>query len=127
MPRYYGTFNLNDKQGRYIMNYDGDYWITYYKVESQCNIIFDGNKLCHDILHKQDSSSITETPVDLKPFIDKEVRITGSFTVINGSIINDKKYCIKKNFFQQTCTQSTGPGYWHASPIKIGTIKLDKK
>ena len=26
---HYFTFNLNDPKGRYIINYDGDYWLTY--------------------------------------------------------------------------------------------------
>ena len=127
LPEYFLTFNLNDTKGKYIMNYDGDYWITYYAVEKKCMKNDAGKEQCNEILHKKFSSAVTESPVELTPFVDKEVRVTGSFAPLYGWFSRRKKeLCIKKNFLQKECKKTTGPGYWVASPIILDSIELAK-
>ncbi|NTU74192.1 hypothetical protein HGB07_08705, partial [Candidatus Roizmanbacteria bacterium] len=71
-------------------------------------------------LEKKGNTSITETPVDLTPYLDKDIEITGSFVPSQGATTGiDKKLCVKGK-----CSVSPGPGYWYASPLKIKTIRL---
>jgi len=121
MPREYNTFTLDNTKGKYIVNYDGDYWVTYYEVRSVCQ----PKQECREVLEKRGNTSITESPVDLKPFIDKSVRIKGTFQPINNQVEgNNKQLCIGTGW-QKKCSVSTGPGVWHSSPLKIEQIEAD--
>ena len=95
------------------------------EVEKSCTKV-ENEEVCRDILHKKGNASIERSPVDLKPFIDKPVRVTGSFRMIVHSIKEDKQFCIQKNMFQKECVESTGPGFWYTSPLSLKTIQLDK-
>lgn len=117
IPRYYSTFPLNDLKGRYILNYDGDYWITYYDVERVCS------PRCLDTLHKKGNTSITESPVDLMSYIDKPVRVTGEFERFSWQA--EKKFCIRKSMWEKKCIPSIGHGGWYASPLKITSITAE--
>jgi hypothetical protein len=106
LPHQYFAFPLADPKGSYVINYDGDYWLTYYEAGQ-----------------KKGNTSITESPEDLKRFIDKSVRIVGEFVPIRGQISGDqKKFCII-DANKKTCHTSTGPGTWYASPLKINSIE----
>jgi hypothetical protein len=37
-PQQYNTFALNDSKAKYIINYDGDYWVTYSILKTKCHI-----------------------------------------------------------------------------------------
>ena len=109
-PHYYNTFRLDDPRGEYVLNYDGDYWLTYY---------VDGKNV--------GNTSITETPVELAPYVGKPLRITGEFMPIQSSLgENGKQLCVGVGI-RKHCNVSTGPGVWHASPLKIQTIEVVKK
>ncbi len=122
LPRLYGTFTLNDTKAKYIINYDGDYWVTYYEVRNVCQ----PKQECREVLEKRGNTSITESPVDLKPFIDRSVRITGTFEPINDQVEGTKKKLCIGTGFQKKCAVSTGPGVWHSSPLKIESITTDQ-
>lgn len=122
-PSLYFTFPLNDTKGRYIVNYDGDYWLTYYDVKKNCQVIQD-KRQCTDELIKKGNTSIAETNVDLKPFIDKTVIVKGDFIkIIRPLYAKEKELCLNKNS-SKICTKSTGPGVWYSSPLKITSIEL---
>lgn len=121
-PNYYLTFPLNDPKGVYIINYDGDYWVTYYTQKQQCTTV-SGKKNCTYAYVNTGNTAITSSPVDLKPFIDTHVRITGTFQKIYSSVFGaEKKLCIGKGFFL-SCHVSAGPGVWYASPLQLEAIE----
>jgi hypothetical protein len=125
-PRYYLTFPLDDKKGKYLINYDGDYWLTYYVVKTNCSnqqTAEGKEKKCSEELIKRGNTSITNSPVDLKPYLDNvPVQIEGTFVPIISPIYGtNKKFCLLKD-----CRISNGPGTWYASPIKIESISIDK-
>lgn len=120
-PHEYYSFPLDDAKGRYVLNYDGDYWLTYYTVEKDCN---QKMNICLEKLIKTGNTSITESPVDLTPYLDKPVTIKGSFVKIHGALIgNMKTFCLITNG-KKDCKESKGPGIWYASPLKITSIKI---
>jgi hypothetical protein len=117
-PQYYFTFNLEDPKGIYVVNYDGDYWLTYYVQEEQC-LTTSGTPVCTTDVVKKGNAAISEIPIRLESLLDKPVRVTGEFVPKNGSISGtNKKMCIAG-----TCSIGTGPGVWHSSPIKIKSIE----
>lgn len=121
-PDYHSTFPLDDTKGVYILNFDGDYWVTYYHVSRACTKSKTGN-VCKDVYEKVGNAAITASPVDLKPFVDKHVQISGEFVKTQGLLEGKyKKICIKNS-----CNISTGPGQWVSSPITITTIKIRQK
>lgn len=124
-PSHYLTFPLDDKKGRYLINYDGDYWLTYYDVQKSCMAQSHGENVCKEVLIKKGNSSITETPVDLKQYIDVPIHVSGEFVKTHGSTYEGKQICAGKGFSKE-CSPSTGPGTWYASPLKIKTITPDK-
>lgn len=77
---------------------------------------------CREVLEKRGNTSITESPVDLKTFIDKSVRIKGTFQLINNQVEGSKKQLCIGTGWQKKCSVSTGPGVWHNSPLKIEKI-----
>lgn len=117
-PQYYFTFNLEHQKGIYIVNYDGDYWLTYYVQEEQCHNT-SGVPVCTTDVVKKGNAPIADSPVRLDSLLDRPVRVTGDFTPTNGPISGpDKKMCIAG-----TCSVGTGPGVWHSSPLKIKSIE----
>ena len=125
LPHEYFTFPLDDPKGQYVMNYDGDYWVTYYTVEKLCSNDLNDKPICTDTWKKTGNTSITESPVELADYIDRPVRLKGTFTPTHGSLWEDKKQlCIGKGF-KKTCKVSPGPGGWYASPLKITSISLE--
>lgn len=123
-PDYYYTFKLDDPKARYVINYDGDYWITMYDVKHVCEGSGPG-QFCHEVITKIGNTSITEAPEPLEKYRDKAVIVTGEFVPKFGAIYgNNKKFCIKEGW-KTTCKVSTGPGSWEASPLKIKTIRLE--
>lgn len=124
LPNYYFTFPLDDQKGRYLINYDGDYWLTYYKVQENCVTSSVEKTNCSEVLIKQGNTSITESPVELEQFVGKPVLIKGEFTKIYGSLGSDQKeFCIGRGWSKK-CVVSPGPGIWHASPLKIYSITI---
>jgi hypothetical protein len=122
-PQFYTDFPLNDKTGRYIINYDGDYWITYYGVKIICN---DKGQYCHEELEKKGNTAITSSPVDLAPYRDKNVIVTGTFKKIRREIYpGEKELCIGTGLTKD-CKKTIGPGTWYYSPLIIDTIQLEK-
>lgn len=124
-PTKYFTFPLDDRKGKYIINYDGDYWLTYYTPIQKCSEPTDGTMpVCEITWRKDGNTSIMETPVDLVQFVDKEVSISGEFKPTYGSIDGeDKQYCVI-NEEGKKCEVSKGPGIWYSSPLQIKTIEL---
>lgn len=117
-PHYYGTFPLDDPNGIYLINYDGDYWLTYYIDTNDC--AGNGNSDCTPQLEKKGNTSIEYSPENLNGFIAVPVQVTGTFTKIHGPITtSDKRYC-----FKNICAKGKGPGIWYNSPLRIETIKL---
>jgi hypothetical protein len=116
MPHYFGTFPLNDTKGKYIINYDGDYWVTYYTRGQVCRV------QCEEEWIKTGNTSVTESPIDLKPYIDMTVTITGDFQKIPSSLSgNDRKLCIGTGL-SKSCFVSHGEGVWYYSPLIIKSI-----
>ena len=96
--------------------------MTYYHVSRVCTESKIGN-VCKEVYEKLGNAAITASPVDLKPFVDKHVQISGEFVKTQGLLEGrDKKLCIK-----QTCDISPGPGQWVSSPITITAIKINPK
>ena len=124
IPHTYGTFRLDDKQGRYIINYDGDYWLTYYTVHGNCEFNSVHKQMCHNELIKTGNTSIMESPIELQHFLEKPVVIKGQFQRSFG-ITTDKHICIGTGFAKK-CIKSPGPGEWYYSPLKISSIQLQK-
>lgn len=124
-PSYYLVFPLDDKAGRYLINYDGDYWLTLYEVQNFCNAESKGKAVCKEILIKKGNTSITETRVDLKQYIDVPIHVSGEFVKTYGPTSEGKQICVGQGFSKE-CSQSIGPGTWYASPLKIKAITLDK-
>lgn len=128
-PTLHGSFPLNDADGVYMINYDGDFWLTYYKKDQYC---WDKNdqdgkltKVCKVNLVKSGNTVIVESSTDLKKYLDKSVRVSGSFVPVIPPIRPGKDYrefCITKP--KRQCSDSKGPGTWYYSPLKIQTIKL---
>lgn len=121
-PQYYGTFPLDDIKGVYKLNYDGDYWITYYDVKEQCTQI-NSIKQCNTSLIKKGNTSIVEAPGELDKYLDKSIIVTGEFVKIHGPGGDNKQFCIKSGITSK-CRKSTGHGIWYFSPLKIKSIKL---
>lgn len=118
MPRKYFTFDLKDPVGIYLVNYDGEYWLTYYIQEEQCDAS-SGVNICTTEIVKKGNAPIGESPIPLDSLLDKPVRVTGEFEATNGPRSGqEKKMCIAG-----TCSIGTGPGVWHSSPLKIKTIE----
>lgn len=108
-PHIYADFPLDDPKGRYVLNYDGDYWLTYYTKNT------DGE------WEKNGNTAITQTPVDLKSYLEVPVRVTGSFVPTLGPMSgSEKRICIRNS-----CEQSKGPGVWHASPLRLTSIEQE--
>lgn len=104
-PRTYGEFPLDDTKAEYVINYDGDYWVTYYVDRV-----------------KKGNTSITSSPVPLEQFRDKRVVVSGKFKPTIGPINpGDKKLCIRDK-----CEASKGNGIWYASPLEIESIRIDE-
>lgn len=116
-PHYYGRFPLNDPKGVYLINYDGEYWLTYYVDTNSCTS--NPKQQCIPNFEKKGNTSIEYSPVELASFIDKPVLVTGTFTRIHGPRQENKEYCISTE-----CVMGTGPGIWYNSPLRIETIKL---
>lgn len=125
IPQQYFTFPLNDPKGKYVINYDGDYWLTYYLPEQQCTVNGEGQQNCIDIWVKKGNTSITESPVELGSFQDRSVLVQGEFVPTHGSIMGDKKKLCLGIGFKKQCMTSTGPGIWYVSPLKIKSIRLE--
>ena len=125
-PEYYGTFPLDDTKGVYKLNYDGDYWLTYYEVKEQC-VRIANTKKCDSILEKKGNTSIAEAPEELDKYLDRSIRVTGEFIKIDGpeDNISNKQFCIKTGLLPK-CRKSTGPGVWYFSPLKIQSIRIQK-
>jgi hypothetical protein len=128
-PKVRGNFPLNNKDGVYMINYDGDYWLTYYLPEQYCwNKNAEGGKLekvCKVNLVKHGNTAIVEAPTDLKKYLDKLVNVSGSFVPVLPPIGPGKEYrqfCITKP--KRVCSDSKGPGVWYFSPLKLQSIKL---
>lgn len=127
-PNVYGQFPLNDKKGVYQINYDGDYWLTYYVQEQYC---INQNtkkgtleKVCKINLVKKGNTAIVESPVELKKYLDKPVQIQGSFVKIMPPVPPEniyRQFCITKP--TKSCVSSKGPGTWYFSPLKITSIQ----
>lgn len=114
---------FTDTNGKYIVNYDGDYWLTYYTDKNTC---YKSSVKCDPDWVKTGNASITYSPIPLEPFRDKEVvvharqlRIAGPQSIDNN--FNRKYLCISSPI---NCILSTGPGDWHRSPLIIKSIKL---
>lgn len=124
-PNYYFTFPLDDQKGRYIINYDGDYWLTYYAVQEACISTPTGQPRCTEVLTKMGNTSIIESPMKLDTYIDKPVAVTGEFIKTHGSLWGEEKddLCIGTGW-KKECIQSKGEGIWYASPLKIKSIQL---
>ncbi len=124
-PRYWGVFNLQDKEGTYIINYDGDYWLTYFVESKECSAV----DMCVHKLNKVGNTAIIEAPDDLKKYLDKPVRIDGEFVKIVGPFgYNDyteeyRAFCILSNGKKQ-CRPGKGTGVWHYSPLRIKSIEV---
>ncbi|MEI6326601.1 MAG: hypothetical protein WCO78_00595 [Candidatus Roizmanbacteria bacterium] len=122
-PSLFVDISLNDPDGRYVINYDGDYWLTYYTDANKCFAA--PESACVPSWIKAGNTSISDAPVSLKPFVDKIVRVGGEFTPIVNSIEPSdpaKQFCMNG----RTCVHSPGPGTWYMSPLKIRTIELVK-
>lgn len=121
-PSLYVDMRLDDPDGRYVLNYDGDYWLTYYRDENECYT--KKSMPCTVSWKKTGNTSITDAPFPLDPLLDKPVRVTGEFVPITGPIYAADKgrvFCMSG----ATCVMSNGPGTWYMSPLKIITIKLE--
>lgn len=127
-PDVYGAFTLTDKKGVYLINYDGDYWLTYYVKKQTCwngpdevtkNII----KKCRMDLEKKGNTAIIEAPEDLQKYLDKPVRVDGEFVPVLGMIEGAQKeyrqFCTIK---PKKCTAGKGNGIWYYSPLKLRSI-----
>ncbi len=128
-PSVHGSFLLNNPKGVYLINYDGDFWLTYYQKEQYCWNKNDKNgnleKVCKINLVKKGNTAIVEAPSDLKKYLDKPVRVSGDFVPVIPPIIpgkNHRQFCITKP--KMVCSDSKGPGTWYFSPIKLDNIKL---
>lgn len=120
-PSLYVDINLDDPHGRYVLNYDGDYWLTYYTDENKC--YEKKNTICASSWKKTGNTSVSYAPFPLDPLLDKPVRVTGEFVPISHSLnIGDtgREFCMITE-----CVPSQGPGTWYMSPLKIITIKLE--
>jgi hypothetical protein len=114
---------FSDTNGKYILNYDGDYWVTYYTDVAQCHA---QSVSCLNQWEKAGNTSIAYSPIDLAPFIDKEVIITGeelplAVSLDNSSLDKQKRFCLAS---YTNCYISTGPGVWYRSPLILTTIRL---
>lgn len=121
-PGLYVDIKLDDSHGRYVLNYDGDYWLTYYTDTNAC--YEKTNSDCAPAWKKTGNTSITDAPFPLDPLLDKPVRVEGEFVPISGPIYAADKgrvFCMNG----ATCVVSNGPGTWYMSPLKIITIKLE--
>jgi hypothetical protein len=128
-PSVHGSFPLDDAKGVYLINYDGDYWLTYYIPEEYCWNKNDKNgnltKVCKTNLLKHGNTAIVDAPSDLKKYLDKPVLVKGSFVPVIPPIQSGKNYrqfCITKP--KKVCSDSKGPGIWYFSPLKIKSVKL---
>ncbi len=131
-PRVYEAFSLNDRKGIYMINYDGDYWLTYYINKPICwqknNPGGQLEKVCKDNLAKKGNTAIIEAPTDLKPYLDKPVKVQGSFVPVLPPIYPDNPYrefCVSKP--KRSCRKSKGPGTWYFSPLKLKSVQFVNK
>jgi len=120
-PSLYVDIILDDPHGRYVLNYDGDYWLTYYTDTNACYEKI--NSDCAPVWKKTGNTSISYAPFPLDPLLDKPVRVMGEFVPISHSLdIGDagREFCMITE-----CVPSRGPGTWYRSPLKISTIELE--
>jgi hypothetical protein len=120
-PSLYVDINLDDPHGRYVLNYDGDYWLTYYTDTNACYEKI--NSDCAPVWKKTGNTSVSYAPFPLNPLLDKPVRVKGEFVPISHSLnVGDsgREFCMITE-----CVPSRGPGTWYRSPLKIITIKLE--
>lgn len=113
---------FTDIHGKYIINYDGDYWLTYYTDRNAC---YKSSTKCDPDWVKTGNASITYSPIPLEPFRDKEVVVHArqlhvAAPISNDNIINKKHLCIGTPI---NCSFSTGPGVWYRSPLIIKSIR----
>ena len=114
---------FTDVQGKYIINYDGDYWLTYYTDRNTC---YKSSVKCDPDWVKTGNASIIYSPIPLEPFRDKEVIVRArqlriAAPISNDNIINKKDLCIGTPI---NCSFSTGPGVWYRSPLILKSIQL---
>lgn len=125
IPHQYFTFPLNDPHGRYVLNYDGDYWLTYYEIKQSCTDTPEGIQRCKVEQIKKGNTAITEAPEELSKYLDQAVKVEGDFIATHGLFSRGgKEFCINRKG-NKACHESTGPGYWHASPLIITSIRLE--
>lgn len=123
-PELYSDFTtFTDTHGKYIINYDGDYWLTYYTDKNTC---YRSSIKCDPDWVKTGNASITFSPIPLEPFRDKEVVVHARQQRISSSLSNDhdtiRKYLCIGSY--ENCKPSTGPGNWYRSPLIIKSIQL---
>lgn len=111
-----------DTHGKYVINYDGDYWLTYYTDKNAC---YKSSVKCDPDWVKTGNASITYSPIPLEPFRDKEVIVRARQLRISSSLSNDygaiRKYLCIGSY--ANCKPSTGPGVWYRSPLIIKSIQ----
>ena len=111
-----------DTHGKYVINYDGDYWLTYYTDRNTC---YKSSVKCVPDWVKTGNASITYSPIPLEPFRDKEVIVRARQLRISNSLSNDygaiRKYLCIGSY--ANCKPSTGPGVWYRSPLIIKSIQ----
>ena len=121
-PDIYQDITFGDRDGKYIINYDGDYWLTYYTDRNHCG----ETSISHCIPEwtKKGNAPITQSPLTLTPFIDAEVLIDAT-PVAQRNLLGTKKFCIV-TATAKNCQESSGPGTWHMSPLIIHSIQLKR-
>jgi hypothetical protein len=131
--RIINSFPLNDAQGRYIVSYDGDYWLTYYIDANRC---FETTPPCNQKWEKKGAAPIYSSTVKLDKYLNVPVSVTAAWQAIHYQIpptTEDdflqhpskeyRKFCVQSGLYQE-CVDSRGPQYWSSSPLLIETIEI---
>ena len=121
-PDTYQDIVFGDSHGKYVVNYDGDWWLTYYIDQNKC--YENTGHMCIPSFVKKGNASIIESPVSLDVYRDKEVLVDAITMDPWKWQINSKGkiFCITGD----DCKASTGPGYWYMTPVIIKSIKFAK-
>lgn len=88
------AFPFDDKKATYtVQNIDGYYWINYNSPSNENKFTncrtYQTKELCEEGVNHDVSVYVATSRVDLKPFVDKKVKIQGEFIDTNKQCVVD--------------------------------------